>query len=830
MPVDPGIVFGWLVKAFGQAGMRLVLGSPNERDLKKTIKLAIGKVVEQAQPADRTALDNGLKYCFSAPPRPRPDASTPEGEWLRATIAAQISLLEESRINDTGQAFYEGVSLDPEWVTSQTTDAIITALRQVVTGKDLGALIHSVDMADLAARLDTLTAEIQRAEPTTTAATHTLPSVKTFIGRKSDVEGLMALIDTAATEAVTQIYAIDGMPGVGKSEFATHVARKLAPRFPDGQIPLSLHAHTPGQRPVDPADGLASLLLTIGIAKERIPEGVEPRARLWRDRMANRKFLLLLDDASGSDQVRPLLPGTISGLVLITSRRRLTALEDSVPISLRVMLPDDAAELFVRLSRRSDLQPSDSAVGEVVRLCGYLPLAIQMMAGRLKHHAAWTATDLAADLAAARDRLAAMHAENISVTAAFDLSYQDLNPDQRRLFRRLSLHPGTDIVAGAAAALDGTDAVTARQHLDDLYDHHLIDEPILGRYQLHDLVRLFTGKLVEDIEPSHEQQAAKLRIAEYYRAFLREHAGNDAALAVERTNLLACLEWVSKSQLENPEARDVAEILVETVNTLARFLGATASLEARITWGRKALGAARMLGDNASMAQLCCSTLAWALLQRGEYKDAELYALQGINAATQCEDSRVSDKWRGNAARTLSGISRDQKDPSGALHWAEQASICAQSCNNEELRRGAELDFGYAEILAGDFSAAEGRFRDLLALEEGGRNFERIGNRSNDVALAIANRAIRSNDGAEREELCRKARKLIERCLLLGKQINHTVMVAEAEISLAVTWKVLGNEEEYWRLIECGRGRFKELGVSRPGRAEQFVTFPQVRE
>uniref|UniRef100_UPI003EBC1051 NB-ARC domain-containing protein n=1 Tax=Streptomyces sp. bgisy034 TaxID=3413774 RepID=UPI003EBC1051 len=674
MPVEGGMVFGWLVKAFSQAGIRLVLGPPDERVLKKAIKIAIERVVGQADPEDRTALESGLKYCFSKPPRLRPDAFTPEGEWLRAAIADQIEWLKESRMTDTGRPFYEEVSLDPEWLSSQAADAIITALRQSITRTNLAALVHSVDVADLGVRLDVLMAEIsRRIEPTPAAATRTLPRKKVFIGREIYFEQLMALIDADAVEAAVEIYAIDGMPGVGKSAFAAHVAHQLAHRFPDGQIVLSLHAHTPGQRPVDPVDGLASLLLTIGIAKERIPEGEEPRARLWRDRTADKRFLLLLDDASGSDQVRPLLPGmNTGGLVMITSRRRLTALETAVPITLRPMLADEAADLFVRLSHRPGLQSSDDTVREVVRLCGYLPLAIQMMAGRLEHHLTWTVANLATDLAAAKDRLAAMHAENISVTAAFDLSYQDLDDDQRRLFRRLSLHPGADIAAGAAAALDNTNLATARRRLDDLYDHHLIDEPTPGRYELHDLIRLFTGDLAEKSEPPCERQAAKLRLAEYYRVFLREYARDDTALAAERTNLLASLEWINQRWRENPEAREVAEILVESVKTLARFLGATASLEARITWGKRALSAARMLGDNTSIAQLCCSTLAWALLQRGEYEESESYALQGIDAATQCEDSGTADKWCGHAARTLSGIARDRKVASDALYWADQ--------------------------------------------------------------------------------------------------------------------------------------------------------------
>ena len=142
--------------------------------------------------------------------------------------------------------------------------------------------------------------------------------------------------------------------------------------------------------------------------------------------MAGKKILLLLDDAAGHEQVRPLLPGTAGSLVLVTSRRHLTALEDAAAISLDTLAPGEAAALLARLAGRPGLGAGDAAVGEITRLCGYLPLAIGMLARQLHHHPAWTAAELAADLAAARDRLELMRAENLSVAAAFDLSYQDL--------------------------------------------------------------------------------------------------------------------------------------------------------------------------------------------------------------------------------------------------------------------------------------------------------------------------------------------------------------------------------------------------------------------
>ncbi|HEY2552125.1 MAG TPA: helix-turn-helix transcriptional regulator [Streptosporangiaceae bacterium] len=354
------------------------------------------------------------------------------------------------------------------------------------------------------------------------AGTRTLPrDIASFTGRESEVMQLMAEMSAAVDDGgVVGICAIGGMAGIGKTTLAVHAAHLLARRFPDGQIFLPLHGHTPGHKPVDPADALASLLQTVGVAAHRIPAGVEERAWLWRDRVAGRRLLLLLDDAAGHEQVRPLLPGTAGSLILITSRRHLTALEDTQVISLDTLSPDEAGSLLVRLAGRPDLVHQDDAVQKIARLCGHLPLALGMLARQLHHHPAWSASGLADDLAAARCRLHLMHAENLSVTAAFDLSYQELAPSQQLLFRRLGLHPGTDIDRYAAAALNNTDPVAARRDLEDLYDHYLITEPTPGRYRFHDLIGEHARTLAL-ADPQSERENAVDRLLAYYLLTVR---------------------------------------------------------------------------------------------------------------------------------------------------------------------------------------------------------------------------------------------------------------------------------------------------------------------
>ncbi|MDQ3151319.1 MAG: DUF4062 domain-containing protein [Actinomycetota bacterium] len=176
--------------------------------------------------------------------------------------------------------------------------------------------------------------------------TRTLPrDIASFTGRRDELGQVMgAVTSRAGSGGVVGIHAIDGMAGIGKTALAVHAAHQLADHFPDGQLFLRLHAHTPGQAPVDPAEALGTLLLTLGIAPQQIPAGLAARELLWRDRLSGRKVLLVLDDAVGSQQVDPLLPGATGSLVLITSRRHLGGLDDTLSISLDILAPAEAAE------------------------------------------------------------------------------------------------------------------------------------------------------------------------------------------------------------------------------------------------------------------------------------------------------------------------------------------------------------------------------------------------------------------------------------------------------------------------------------------------------
>jgi tetratricopeptide (TPR) repeat protein/transcriptional regulator with XRE-family HTH domain len=347
------------------------------------------------------------------------------------------------------------------------------------------------------------------------APTRTLPrDAESFTGRELELEQISRLAYKAMRSGgVVAIAAIGGMAGIGKTTLAVRAGHMLARMFPDGQIFLPLNGHSPRLPPTEPTEALGSLLRLAEVTE--IPDGLEPRAALWRKHLAGKRVLVVLDDAVDSGQVRPLLPGTAGCLVLVTSRLRLMALEGTDIISLDTLPPDEACQLLVTLAQRPRLSPDDVAVREITRLCGYLPLGIGLLAAKLRYSPSLGPATLASRLAAARNRPELMHSEDRSVSVAFNTSYRDLTPQQRRMFRRLGLQPGGDIDVYAAAALDATDLDAAQHNLDGLYDHYLLTQPSPDRYRWHDLIREHASLLAET-DPAPERHAAITRLLDYY--------------------------------------------------------------------------------------------------------------------------------------------------------------------------------------------------------------------------------------------------------------------------------------------------------------------------
>jgi DNA-binding SARP family transcriptional activator len=378
-----------------------------------------------------------------------------------------------------------------------------------------------------------------------TPGAHLPWDVAAFIGRSADLDRVVAAGRVAADGGPAAIHSVSGMPGVGKTAFAVHAAHLLTSAFPDGQIFASMHGHSASRAPAEPADVLAALLSAVGVADDLIPQEFEARAALWRDRVAGRRLLLVLDDAHDSAQVSSLIPRSPGTATIVTSRRRLVGLDCADPVALAVMTPEEAAEFFVAKAGRAALSVADPDIVELVRLCGHLPLAMQLLASRLRHHPAWTVRDLIGDLASERRRLATLAAEDVSAAAAFDLSYRALSAEAQLMFRRLGLFPGSVFDARSAAALARTNLSAARRLLEDLEDHHLLDEVTRGRYRMHDLIREHAAQLAA-AESADIQTGALDRLVECYL-----HAARSAGVRrYERYVSSAHAEWADEQEAQ----------------------------------------------------------------------------------------------------------------------------------------------------------------------------------------------------------------------------------------------------------------------------------------
>ncbi len=318
----------------------------------------------------------------------------------------------------------------------------------------------------------------------------TLPyDLPDFSGRGEDLERLLH-----AGPAVV-ITAIDGMAGIGKTALAVHAAYRLADRFPDGQLFCDLHSHTPGARPLEPAEALERLLRMIGVPPETIPAELDEREARWRAELAGRRVLVVLDNAVSAAQVRPLLPGSARALVLVTSRRRLGVLDGATVLSLDVLAEAEALDLFGAVAGAERVGAEPVAAAEVVRLCGRLPLALRIAGSRLAHRPGWTVAALAGRLRERTDRLGELSLADRGVGPAFALSYAQLAPAEQRMFRLLGVHPGADFDAWSAAALAGCTPREAEDVLEALVDAHLLRSAAPGRYTFHDLIREYARSL-----------------------------------------------------------------------------------------------------------------------------------------------------------------------------------------------------------------------------------------------------------------------------------------------------------------------------------------------
>ena len=465
-----------------------------------------------------------------------------------------------------------------------------------------------------------------------------------FVGREPELDRLRALADESVRAddigATVVISAIDGMAGVGKSTLAVHAAQAVRRDFPDGQYFLNLHGHTPGMNPLTPEQALDALLRSFGLESHAIPQGLDERAALYRGRLHGTRSLIVLDNARSTAQVRPLMPGSAGCMVLITSRRRLTGLEDAHAIALDLLSEQDAATLLHRIAGAGRIPDAHPAIPELIALCGYLPLAIRITAARLRHHRFLPIEEVVEQLRGGPGgRLARLVDDERGLEAVFESSYTALGPDEQRMFRYLGLTEGPDVCTYAAALAD-TDLPTASRLLESLLDHNLLTQHAAGRYRFHDLVRLYAAERAAT-DAATDRTAAARRLAAWYvyacsEAIAMLDVGQPRAPeestvlrtpAIEFTDSSTALAWLDYERANLPAAssmcdhyrlRDIAAQLSATIYAYHNLRGLWADFESMAEIGlRNARADGNALGE-----ALALNGLGWVHMHRGQTDQA----------------------------------------------------------------------------------------------------------------------------------------------------------------------------------------------------------------
>jgi tetratricopeptide (TPR) repeat protein len=538
----------WLIGLLADAGRKRLttwaLGTAQERALRQAAATAVQLTADGFQPGDaeRAAeLALVISHVFrEAVPAMLPAGTVTLLEALRTAIAGQLAVLDDASLTGTGSSAAESLGVTAAELAGSLTGQL---LREIVLrgarGGPLFALASQLnqDVTHLQGRqledmIGQLTGEVRAALAELSSPRR--DPVMFLPGRDPSFAGhrdaLREFRDRAAAhnpaETVIAIHAIDGMAGVGKTALAVQVAHELLPSYPDGAYMIDLHGYTPGMDPLEPGPALVRLLRQDRAGEKDIPADLDGLQAEWRSRMAARQAIVVLDNARDSAQVRPLLPGAAGCLVLVTSRRRLLGLTEAVPLSVNVLGQDEAEDLLRRLV--GDSRATDSAaVAAVVGDCGRLPLAIRIVAARLRHHPDESVAEVAAQLSDARGRLDVLQAEDASVAASIALSCDALPSRLKQAFSLCGLHPGAELTAEAIATLAACDRDEAGRWLRELADYHLADvteSPSPDgdrRYRQHDLVRAFGRRLSSEM-PAGQTEAALLRLMRAYAERLDE--------------------------------------------------------------------------------------------------------------------------------------------------------------------------------------------------------------------------------------------------------------------------------------------------------------------
>jgi DNA-binding SARP family transcriptional activator/tetratricopeptide (TPR) repeat protein len=539
-----------------------------------------------------------------------------------------------------------------------------------------------------------------------------------FTGRGDDVRALAGLL-SGRTGTAVRVVAVSGPPGAGKSTLARHVAHQVRAEFPGGQ----LYAHLAGTRPAatDPADVLGAFLRALGVPEAAIPAGLDDRIARYRSELAGRRVLVVLDDAAGEGQVRPLLPGGRGCAVLVTSRQRMGALEGAHQRELGVLSEEEAVRLLDAVvgGGRAGREPVVAA--EIARLCGRLPLAVRIAGARLAARPQWPLAQLARRLRSERTVLSELRVGDLEVRGSLALSYAGLSGPARTALRGLGYLELSSFASWLLAPLLGCSSTVAEDVVEHLVDSRLADASG-DRYTLHDLTRAFGRERAEAEETREELESAVTRAAGEYLA-LMEHAairmpGAAEVIAAESVSTLD--DSLVADLLAEPERWFEAEQtgLVAVVERAAALdLSALASrLAAALTsssfaltnqfslWWRThqaALAAAERTGDRAAEARLL-GGLGWLRYEQDRLDESADYYGRALACWVTAGDLPQQARTR----LELSRVHRERGDLADAITLLDETIPVLRVMDDPVLLARAHHTAALTHTERGDLPAA----------------------------------------------------------------------------------------------------------------------------
>jgi DNA-binding SARP family transcriptional activator len=591
-----------------------------------------------------------------------------------------------------------------------------------------------------------------------------------FSGRHEELGALHGLLDN---KGEVPVVAISGTAGVGKTALAIRFGRQVARRFPDGQLYVNLRGFDPSLPPLEPAEALRFILDALGVTPQRVPRDAEGRAALYRSLADGKRMLIVLDNATGAAQVRPLLPGAPGCLVVVTSRNEMTGLvaaDGAKPISLDVLSDDEAYELLNRRLGQERVLADREAAAQIIEACARLPLALGIAVGRAAARPKRSLADVAAELREARGGLDALDADDAAtdVRAVFSWSYDQLSKPAARLFRLLGVHPAPDISLSAAASLAGLPRAETGAALRELVRTHMVAEPVHSRYTFHELLRAYAADQAEVFDAEADRREAAHRVLDHYlqsalsaaakfrpsRLSPRPSPPVQAVLPVEVTDKEQALAWfdaeipVLLSLTGYADANGFDEYAWQIPWAIAPYLNRSGRHQDWVATQWVAVAAARRLDDPLAQAH-SHYFLGFALSSIGDNTAAEPSVRQSLELFRELGD-------RGHEAMVLNGLAN--------MFWEQDRFAEALAVAQDGLRMVKAVGYWWVqaalETTVGRLYAELDQYDSALAHSQRGLGLHReAGNRTGvaDALQAMGRIHARRGDHAQARDYFQQA-------------------------------------------------------------------------